>query len=98
MTRAGLLAPAAQAQSAQLTPHGGAEIGLFGAVEPFAVAVGGGLASGGGVAALDLESVAPQARPSPPRVCGTDAAAGVMSKELHRMRLRRNLQSCEDTL
>ena len=23
---------------------------------------------------------------------------GVMTKELHRMRLRRNLQSCEDTL
>ena len=61
MARAGLLAPAAQAEAAQLTPHGGAEVGLLGAVEPFAVAVGGGLASGGGVAALDLEAVAPQA-------------------------------------
>ena len=80
MTRAGLLAPAAQAQSAQLTPHGGAEIGLFGAVEPFTVAVGGGLTSGGGVAALDLEAVAPQARPSPPRICGTDAAADPPAK------------------
>ena len=77
MARAGLLAPAAQAESSQLTPHGGAEVGLVGVVEPFAVAVGGGLASGGGVAALDLESVAPQARLAPPLVCGTDAAADV---------------------
>ena len=41
------------------------------------MAVGGGLASGGGVAALDLEAVAPQARPSPPFVCGANAAADV---------------------
>ena len=54
MARAGLFAPAAQAEAAQLTPHGGAEVGLLGAVEPLAVAVGGGLASGGGVAALDI--------------------------------------------
>ena len=49
VARAGLLAPVAQAESAQLTPHGVAEVGLLGAVEPFAVAVGGGLASGGEV-------------------------------------------------
>ena len=77
MARAGLLAPAAQAESSQLTPHGGAEVGLVGVVEPFAVAVGGGLASGGGVATLDLEFVAPRAWLAPPLVCGTDAAADV---------------------
>ena len=43
MARAGLLAPAAQAEAAQFAPCGGAEVGLLGAVEPFAVAVGGGL-------------------------------------------------------
>ena len=41
-------------EATQLTPHGGAQVGLLGAVEPFAVAVGGGLASGS-VAALDLD-------------------------------------------
>ena len=65
VARAGLLAPAAQAEAAQLAPCGGAEVGLLGAVEPFAVAVGGSLAGGGGVAALDFESVAPRAWPAP---------------------------------
>ena len=39
MTRAGLLAPAAQAQPAQLATGACAEGGLLGAVEPLAVAI-----------------------------------------------------------
>ena len=90
VARAGLLAPAAQAESTQLTPHSGTEVGLLGAVEPFAVAVGGGLAGGGGVAALDFESVAPRARPAPSFVCGAEAAADVdviLSKRTSGVRL-----------
>ena len=38
VARAGLLAPAAQAEAAQFAPCGGAEVGLLGAVEPFRLA------------------------------------------------------------
>ena len=46
MARAGLVAPAAQAQPAQLATGACAEGGLLGAVEPLAVAVLGGLPGG----------------------------------------------------
>ena len=46
MTRAGLVAPAAQAQPTQLATGACAEGRLFGAVEPLAVAVLGGLPGG----------------------------------------------------
>ena len=49
MTRAGLVAPAAQAQPAQLATGACAEGGLFGAVKPIAVAVLGGLPVGAAV-------------------------------------------------
>ena len=46
VARAGLVAPAAQAQPAQLATGACAEGGLLGAVEPLAVAVLGGLPGG----------------------------------------------------
>ena len=77
MAQAGLLAPAAQAEAAQLTPHGGAEVGLLGAVEPLAVAVLGGLPGGAVGGAGDGERAVPWAVETPPPTRGADTAADV---------------------
>ena len=77
VTRAGLVAPAAQAQPAQLATGACAEGGLFGAVEPLAVAVLGGLPGGAAGGAGDGEGAAPWAVEAPPLMCGADAAADV---------------------
>ena len=84
MARAGLVAPAAQAQPAQLATGACAEGGLFGAVEPLAVAVLGGLPGGAVGGAGDGEGAAPwaiEAPPllplTPPLMRGADAATDV---------------------
>ena len=77
MTRAGLLAPAAQAQPAQLATGACAEGGLFGAVEPLAVAVLSGLPGGAVGGAGDGEGAAPWAVEAPPLMRGADAATDV---------------------
>ena len=76
MARAGLVAPAAQAQPAQLATTGAcAEGGLFGAVEPLAVAVLGGVPGGAVGGAGDGEGAAPWAVEAPPLMRGADQGA-----------------------
>ena len=77
VTRAGLLAPAAQAQPAQLATGACAEGRLFGAVEPLAVAVLGGLPGGAVGGAGDGKGAAPWAVETPPLMRGADTAADV---------------------
>ena len=74
MAWAGLLAPAAQAQPAQLATGACAEGGLLGAVEPLAVAVLGGLPGG---AVGGAGTAAPWAVEAPPLTRGADAATDV---------------------
>ena len=76
-TRAGLVAPAAQAQPAQLATGACAEGRLFGAVEPLAVAVLGGLPGGAVGGAGDGKGAAPWAVETPPLMRGADTAADV---------------------
>ena len=79
MTRAGLLAPAAQAQPTQLATGACAEGGSLGAVEPLAVAVLGGLPGGAVGGAGDGKGAAPWAVEAPPAplMRGADTAADV---------------------
>ena len=77
MARAGLVAPAAQAQPTQLATGTCAEGRLFGAVKPLAVAVLGGLSGGAVGGAGDGEGAAPWAVETPPPVRGADTAADV---------------------
>ena len=76
VARAGLVAPAAQAQPAQLAT-GACAGGLFGAVEPLAVADLGGLPGGAVGGAGDGEGAAPWAVEAPPLMRGADAATDV---------------------
>ena len=72
-----MVAPAAQAQPAQLATGACAEGGLFGAVEPLAVAILGGLPGGAVGFAGDGKGAAPWAIEAPPLMRGADAATDV---------------------